>query len=105
MKTAPRNPIYVALLEVAPLNGCEIVSNSSRGAVVRCYVAAPSEDAAIYRANESLSQHLLRLTNVEWCVDEAAVEWENPGDPTAAEFIAKARNSDNVVFGEFHVWS
>ena len=105
MTLTPNISVYVALIEVAPLDGCEIDPKTYGGAIVRCYVAAQSDDIAISRAVERLTENRFRLVDVQWCVDEAAVEWENPVDRTADDLIAQARNSDDVVFGEFHIWT
>ena len=97
-------PVYVALVEVAPLDGCQLAPSDYGGAAVRCYVATGTEEDAIERIAATLQEIRFVLADVEWCVDESTVEWETPNDANAAALISEARTSKNVVFGEFHTW-
>ena len=96
--------IYVSLVEVTPLDGCQLSPDKYGGATVRCYVAARTQEIAMERIAEVLWDNLFHLVNVEWCVDEASVEWESPNDAKAVTLTSEARTSKNVVFGEFHTW-
>lgn len=97
-------PVYIALIEVAPLEGCFLDPKVYAGASVRCYVAEDSEEHAIDSIIAALDEMRLRLVDIEWCVDEAAVEWENPNDQTGLAFVSEAGPSKDVIFGEFHAW-
>jgi len=97
-------PVYVSFVEVTPLDGCQISPVECGGAAVRCYVEAETEEIAIQRIEHALQEGLFRLVNIEWCLDEASVEWESPNDATAATLTLEARMSKDVVFGEFHTW-
>ena len=76
-------PVFVAFIEVTPLDGCQLDPNVYGGAAVRCYVATDTEKDAIARITAVLDEIRFQLVGVEWCVDEADVEWENPNDATA----------------------
>jgi hypothetical protein len=104
MTVESMNRVFVALVEVMPLDGCRLAPRDYGGAAVRCHVAAETEEDAIGRITAALQENRFQLVGVEWCVDEAAVEWEKPHDATGAALISEARRSKNVVFGEFHTW-
>jgi hypothetical protein len=96
--------VFIALVEVKPLGGCQLAPSEYGGAAVRCYVAAGTENEAVERISNFLQENLFQLVEVEWCVDESAVEWDTPNDLTADSLISEARTSKDVVFGEFHTW-
>lgn len=98
------NRVYVAVIEVRPLVGCQIDPEEYEGAAVRCYIPAISEAEARLLLNESLVAHHLELTEVEFLVDQAAVEWENPEDPISEELSREALTSGEVIYGEFSAW-
>jgi len=96
--------VFVALVEVAPLAGCQLDPADFGGAFVRCYVMAETETDAMERIEVALEEDRFGLIDVEWCVDAASVEWETPDEPTATAMIFEARTSNAVIFGEFHTW-
>lgn len=96
--------VYVALVEVRPLSGCEMDPNEVNGAITRCYVCAESVHQAVGRVEDALKADLFRVVEFEWCVSDEATEWEDPDDPTAREMIAEARKPGDVVYGTFHYW-
>lgn len=102
-RKSPRS-VYVALVEVKPLDGCELDPLLYGGAVVRCYVAAETEKEAVGSIAADLRDMHFELESLDWCVDDATVEWETPNDPTAASLKSEARASEEVIFGEFHAW-
>jgi hypothetical protein len=104
MSDNSRIPVYVALAEVAPLEGCHLDLGDCGGAFVRCYVAADTEAKAMKQIADFFQKNRFQLVDVEWCVDESAVQWENPNDATGAELIREARAASRVVLGEFHTW-
>lgn len=97
-------PVFLALVEVTPLDGCQLAPCDYGGAAVRCYVATETEEEAIDRITETLQENRFQLVDVKWCVDEAEVEWETPNEAIEAALILEARTSKNVVFDEFHTW-
>ena len=72
--------------------------------MVRCHVAAQTEEVARERIGSVLQEIRFQVVDFQWCVDEAAVEWEFPDDATGARLIREARESTEVVLGEFHTW-
>lgn len=104
MSADAMTPVYVALVEVTPLDGCWLDAGNFAGACVRCYVAAKTDVEAMELITATLQENQFQLVDLEWCVDESAVEWEKPDDATAAALISEARTSKTVVFGEFHTW-
>jgi hypothetical protein len=98
------NRVYVALIEVRPLVGCQIDPEEYEGAAVRCYIPAASEAEARVLLDESLEAHYLELKEVEFFVNQAAVEWEKPEDSKSEELSGEALASGEVVYGEFYAW-
>ena len=104
MVTESSFSIFIALVELRPLNGCELNEPDIAGAAVRCYVAEKGRAEAIRRLEQSFTERRFELIEMEWCVNEAEVIWEHPDDATAQDMIANARKTGDVVYGEFHVW-
>ena len=96
--------VFVALVELKPLAGCGLDPNEIAGAAVRCYVSESCRRAAIEKLESSFDENRFKLIELEWCVDESEVEWENPDDETARKLVDSARTTNEVVYGEFHVW-
>ena len=99
-----KNPVFVALVEVQPKFGCELDPSQVAGAMVRCYVLAPDVNTAQDRIATELKRDYFDLIEIEWCVDESVTEWENPDDEEAGKNIQKARNTNSMIFSEFHTW-
>lgn len=104
MNTTEEISVYVALVEVEPMDGCQIDPSEITGAAVRCYVASTNEEKARKSIRAALAQDCFKVVDVEWCVNESEVEWENPDDVTAKRLVAEAMTTDSVIYGEFHVW-
>ncbi len=100
----PHNEVYAALVELRPLKGCQIDLGDCSGAFVRLYTAAGSAEHADEKLRNWADENAFQMVDVEWCVNVSEVEWENPNDQTAEELILQARNSEEVVFEEFHTW-
>ena len=60
--------MYVALVEVRPLPGCELDPERVAGAAVRCYAVATSDGEARAEIERSLSEDHFAIHNIEWCV-------------------------------------
>ncbi len=71
---------------------------------MRFYVSASSSARAQEKLRRWVRENCFQLIELEWCVDSAQVEWEKPDDETAAALISQARDSGDIVYGEFHVW-
>lgn len=99
-----RSPVYCALIEIEPLDGCELDPVETAGASVRCYIPAVDTECAISLLTNTLRDMKMALVETEWCVDYDNTEWENPGDQTEEAFVADARESGTIVFGTFHSW-
>jgi hypothetical protein len=96
---------YVALVEVVPEPGCALDPSEVAGAIVRCYVASESEDAALAAVKRQLESDRFRVVEVEWCVNGRQTEWENPGDEDAEACMVEAEQSDEVIYGRFDAWT
>ncbi|REJ68421.1 MAG: hypothetical protein DWQ31_08345 [Planctomycetota bacterium] len=96
--------VFVILAELRPLEGCEIDPCEVAGAAVRFYICGRSAEAANRKLSEWVVENHFEIVEIDWCVDEANVEWEYPDDKIAEELISEARNSGDVVYGEFHAW-
>lgn len=99
------SPVYVAMVEVAPLPGCVVVAAPAVGGFARCYLGAASEERAMADIVQALEEERLRVVAVEWCVREDEVEWENPGDEEGERLIQEARGSGEVIIGRIDTWA
>ncbi|RYD84903.1 MAG: hypothetical protein EOP84_04145 [Verrucomicrobiaceae bacterium] len=105
MSTASKdNRSFVGCITVRPLAGCQISPEEYAGAAVRCYIHAPSREEAMSRLNEVLTEERIELVEIDFFVDEDAVEWENPDDPTGIQLSEEAKVTGDVIFGEFAAW-
>lgn len=96
--------VYVALVEVLPVEGCQLDPSEIAGAAVRCYVPSTDEENAKREIAEALEKDHFQVVEIQWCVNESETEWENPDDPTAEGLVNEATMTGAVVYGEFHVW-
>lgn len=96
--------VYVALIEVRPLPGCELDPTEVKGAIVRAYAAADSEVEAQARFVSALTEDLFAVVDVEWCVAQGEVEWERPDDEEGNAATSEALTTGEVVYGRFDVW-
>jgi hypothetical protein len=97
--------VYVALVEVERLPGCELVSSDVKGGYARCYVLAHDASSAEQAVRQKLAEERLRVVHVEWCAGAFDVEWENPESEEAAECVREARDSGEVVIGRLDTWT
>jgi hypothetical protein len=97
--------VYVALVEVTPLPGCEICPEDTKGGYARCY--APGDDAedAEQAVRRMLEEERLRVVDVEWCLGYDDTEWEDPESEEAAECVREAQESGEVILGRLDTWS
>ena len=98
------NHIFVALVEVRPLEGCEINPAEYDGAVVRCYIPAVDEISARTLLLDTLSRARFELIEEEFFVRDDLVEWESPENEDALMAIAEASDTGFVVYSEFRAW-
>lgn len=98
------NHIFTALIEVRPLEGCEIDPDEYDGAAVRCYIPAVDEISARALLSESLNQDRFELVEEEFFVRDDLVAWEFPDNADAAKAVAEAEETGQVVYSEFRAW-
>ena len=99
-----KTPVYCALIEIQPLEGCELDPIENAGAAVRCYIPAHDATSAIKFLVAELIGMKMRLVETEWCVDHDETEWDNPKDEEGDACVQKARDSGDIVFDTFHTW-
>ncbi len=97
-------PIFVTLVEVRPLPGCEIDPEEYNGASVRCYIPAQNEAEARSLFKSTLDEGFFELMDEEFFVQEDLVKWENPESEEADKAMAEARSSGEVIFSDFVGW-
>src|SRR3954471_3322626 len=97
--------VYVALVEVDPLPGCELVPNDLKGGYARCYAVARDAASAEQAVTKKLAEEHLRVVQVEWCEGFGDVEWEKPDSEEAEECVREARESGAVVIGRLDTWT
>jgi hypothetical protein len=98
------NHIFVALIEVRPLDGCEIDPTEYDGAAVRCYIPAADEISARTLLMNTLVQDRFQLVEEEFFVRNDLVEWEHSENKDAGTAIAEASKTGLVVYSEFRAW-
>jgi hypothetical protein len=97
-------PVYCALIEILPLDGCEFDPSDVAGAAVRCYIPADDAERAIEFLQSELGEMKMKLIETEWCVDYDNTEWENPDNETEDEYVSEARETSGIVFDTFYTW-
>ena len=97
-------PVFVALVDLKPLAGCDIDPVEYNGVSVRCYIPAKDETVARSIFSEVLDECKFELLTEEFFVQEDLVEWDNPENEEATSHIQEARDTDDVVFSEFIGW-
>lgn len=96
--------IYVALIEVRPLEGCSIDPIEYAGAAVRCYIPATDEASARSLLMLTLTEDRFELIEEEFFVREDLVEWEKPDSEEAEAAIFEAISTGEVVYSNFMGW-
>jgi hypothetical protein len=94
--------LFVSLIEVEPIAPAAL--SGAIGASVRVYVISADEQSALEAIEAELSARGLGLTAVEWMVDDANTDWENPASPGGERLRLTARSSGEVTFDLFHSW-
>jgi len=95
---------HVCLVEVVPLEGCELDPSEFAGAMARCYVFAENAEEAKRLVGESLVKDRFAVVEFEWCVADRETDWENPHSSETDEMIKEAESSGDVVYGRFDSW-
>lgn len=98
------NKIFIALIEVKPLDGCQIDPSEYEGAAVRLYVPSLNFFSAIELIKKTIKEDLFKLIEIEMLADDECVDWENPDDDTAIELKKEAIKLNEIVYGEFNGW-
>jgi hypothetical protein len=98
------NKVFLSLIEIRPLEGCELDPEEIAGAFVRVYVPAPSKDVALTLVKKTLAEMAMQLIDVQWCCPFDEVEWENPDDQVDKDHVAEAAKTGEIAFDDFHVW-
>ena len=96
--------VFCALIEIKPLDGCDLHPSKIAGATVRCYIPAENANHAIGLLEATLDEMKMKLLETEWCVDHDATEWENADCDTADSLVSDARNTGRIHFDTFHTW-
>ncbi|KGJ88216.1 hypothetical protein [Colwellia psychrerythraea] len=97
-------PVFIALVDLKPLQGCDIDPEEYNGVAVRCYIPAENEKNARSLFIKVLEECKFELIEEEFFVQEDLVEWENPDSEEATTHIQEARDTMDVVFSEFSGW-
>ena len=97
-------PVFVAVIVISPLPGCEVDSEIYAGASVRAYIPAVSKKDALILLAKVLADIKFELIEVDFIVQEDLAEWANPDSSEAGQSILEARESNEVVFSTFHTW-
>jgi hypothetical protein len=93
---------YVCLVEVIPLDECELDPAEYEGAMVRCYVGAKNEQEARRLVRKRLTKDKFSVVEVEWWGRDT--NWENPNDRELGKFLREAEAGDTVIYGRFDAW-
>jgi len=96
--------IFITLIDVRPLVGCELDPKEFNGASVRCYIPASNQIEARNLLSKTLDSYCFELMEEEFFVQEDLVEWENPDSKEAQSCSSRAKDTGNVIFSEFEGW-
>jgi hypothetical protein len=96
--------VFVTLISVKPLPGCQLDPDEINGAYVRCYLSAFSEGDARNKLRDALINNNFELMEEDFFVQYDLVEWERPNNTDGLKYLNEAKNSDEVIFTEFMTW-
>ena len=96
--------IFVTVIDVRPLDGCEIDPKEYNGASVRCYIPSNNETEARQLLQSTLDNNHFELMEEEFFVQNDLVEWDNPNNTEAQECIDQALRSNEIIFSQFTGW-
>ncbi len=96
--------VFVTVVELKPLTGCEIDPDEYHGVSVRCYIPASNENDARKAFGSALKEYKFDLVAEEFFVQHDLVEWESPESEEANAAISEALDSEVVVFSEMKGW-
>ena len=105
-QTRAMSEVFVALIEVRPEPGCEVLDPSEvNGAFARCFIPAADESSARALLLDYLVAQRLALVQVKWLAEnEDVAEWRNSEGVTTQEFVEWVSRVREVAVGEFHSW-
>lgn len=96
--------VYVACIEVEPLEGCQLNPEDYAGAAVRCNVPAVDKQQAEELLKNTLKDDHMKFVEVEFFVEIDSVEWENPDSGVAEELSSQAKEIGEIICGAFRAW-
>ena len=97
--------LFIASVEVAPLNGSQMKSHGV-GALVYCLIPAKSHAAAKKMLKQALVEDKYRLIRLEFLRQYEGFTWEKDEDKTEYDKQAKrAVLNAKVLYGPFYTWS
>lgn len=97
--------LYVALVEVRPEKGCELVDADVVGAFARCYAVARNAPTAEKGIRTFLARQGFAVVGAEFCRSCRGSEWENPDSPEAEACMQEAEETGEVVLGRLDTWT
>lgn len=99
------NKGYIGIIEVKPLQGCQLDPAQYDGAAVRVYIPAESFFKAQDVLTKSLTDNLFELIEIEMLVENNCVDWSNPNDEDAEQLLDEALECNEIIYGEFNAWN
>jgi len=96
--------VFVSVIEVKPLAGCQLDPSEFAGAAVRVYIPGEDGITAMEKLLAVLKEEKFALIGMEFFVEKNSTDWENPDDEDGEALIAEALESEDVIFGEFGAW-
>ena len=103
-RSAAEQSLFVTLVELRPLQGCELNPDEFAGAMTRGYVMARSLREAVDRFETALTLLKFELSDMDWCGKADVIDWEEDDAPDDRNLKAEAAQSGEVVFGTFSAW-
>jgi hypothetical protein len=96
-------PVFVAVVEVRPREGCDLVPRDCAGAFLRCYVQAIDREAALATLTADLESEHCHILATEWCTRRDELP-SDKDDENGNECEQEARKSGQVIIGRTDGW-
>lgn len=96
--TEETKPVYIAFIEVQPLEGCKVDPSRSAGAFTHAFIPAPTFFTALNSLLMSLKNEKFQLLNVQYLAESTAFDWSSE----TLEFVQEAREAQTVVYDTYN---
>ena len=96
--------VYLFVIEVDLLKGCQFDTDIYEGAHVNCFVPAKSPQMALESLVEKLKADHFELVDIVYLFNADTSDWSEPEKKEQSQKISEARSSGYIIYGEFDTW-